>query len=199
MKHALTLISSATLFAVSMWGQTVPSGARIDVRTIEPITAQNADGRVFTATVAQDVVDTNGRVLIPRGAPAELMVRRAGKNDLVVDLDSVTINGRRYGLAANEIDRGGKAGLGANSRTGKFVGGGAVLGTVLGAIAGGGKGAAIGALAGGAAGAGTQILTRGHAIKIPSESVLTFKLEQPLTVDVRDTGYTRNGRHYHRN
>ena len=71
-------------------------------------------------------------------------------------------------------------GLGANQRTGVFVGGGALLGTVLGAIAGGGRGAAIGALAGGAAGAGTQVLTRGPKLDIPSETVLSFRLDQPV-------------------
>jgi hypothetical protein len=60
------------------------------------------------------------------------------------------------------------------------VGGGALLGTVLGAIAGGGKGAAIGALAGGAAGAGGEVLTRGEALHIPSEIILRFRLDYPV-------------------
>jgi hypothetical protein len=61
-----------------------------------------------------------------------------------------------------------------------MVGGGALLGTVLGAIAGGGRGAAIGAAAGAAAGAGAQVLTRGKEIKVPAETTLTFRLEQPV-------------------
>jgi hypothetical protein len=61
-----------------------------------------------------------------------------------------------------------------------MVGGGAVLGTLIGAIAGGGKGAAIGAAAGAGAGAGTQILTRGKSVKVPAETTLRFKLDQPL-------------------
>ena len=62
----------------------------------------------------------------------------------------------------------------------RMVGGGAALGTLIGAIAGHGKGAAIGAAAGAAAGAGTQILTRGKTVKVPAESTLRFKLDQPL-------------------
>jgi outer membrane lipoprotein SlyB len=73
-----------------------------------------------------------------------------------------------------------EGGLGANKRTAEMVGGGAALGTLIGAIAGHGKGAAIGAAAGAAAGAGTQILTRGKTVKVPAESTLRFKLDQPL-------------------
>jgi hypothetical protein len=49
-------------------------------------------------------------------------------------------------------------------------------------MAGGGKGAAIGAAIGAAGGAGTQVLTRGKQINVPAESVLTFKLDQPIVL-----------------
>ena len=58
---------------------------------------------------------------------------------------------------------------------------GAPIGAIIGAIAGGGKGAAIGAGSGAGAGALTQIITRGK-IKVPVESVLTFKLDRELSV-----------------
>jgi hypothetical protein len=90
-----------------------------------------------------------------------------------------------------------KDGVGVNKRTGTFVGGGALFGTLLGAVAGGGKGAAIGALAGGAAGAAGQLATRGKRVRVPAESVLTFQLQRPLTLAV-DPGYMRDGHHYHR-
>jgi len=61
-----------------------------------------------------------------------------------------------------------------------MVGGGAALGTLLGALAGGGKGAAIGAIAGAAAGGGVQVLTKGREIRVPAETVLHFRLDQPL-------------------
>jgi outer membrane lipoprotein SlyB len=66
------------------------------------------------------------------------------------------------------------------ARTAKTVGGGAALGTIIGAIAGHGKGAAIGAVAGAAAGAGAEILTKGQRVKIPSETRLTFSLEDAV-------------------
>jgi len=105
-----------------------------------------------------------------------------GSSDLLLDLDSVLVDGRRYQLDTAEITRQGRDGLGKNKRTGEFVGGGAAIGAVIGAIAGGGKSAAIGAASGAAAGAATQVLTRGSAIRVPAETVLTFRLDKPLRV-----------------
>jgi hypothetical protein len=98
---------------------------------------------------------------------------------------------------AYDTDDGRRDGLGKNSRTGEFVGGGALVGAIIGAIAGGGKGAAIGAAAGAGAGAGTQLLTRGSTVRIPAESLLTFRLQQPLEMAPADNGFTRGGHHYH--
>jgi hypothetical protein len=191
----LALFSAIALLVLSASAQVVPEGTKIRIRTIERIDSNNADGRVFQGTVDENVVDLNGNLIIPRGAPVELIARRSG-SDLVIDLDSVIVNGHRYAVAATPIDK--RAGIGKNTRTAKFVGGTALVGTIIGALAGGGKGAAIGAVSGAGVGAGTQMITRGHALAVPSESVLTFRLERPLVVDVADKGYTRNGHHYHR-
>ncbi len=184
----------------------VPSGTNITVRTNDPIDLrESSDGRIFTGVVDREVRDNNGNVAIPRGANAELIVRNISQNELAVDLESITVGGQRYIVRASEdqVNRSGsnKNGIGKNERTGKYVGGGAVLGTIIGAIAGGGKGAAIGAVAGGAAGAGTQVMTRGRNVRVPAESLLTFRLDRPLNVGrgdySRDNGYTQEGRHYH--
>jgi hypothetical protein len=108
--------------------------------------------------------------------------RFKGASDLVLDLQSVTINGKQYLINSTDVAKKGKSGVGANKRTAVYTGGGAALGAIIGAIAGGGKGAAIGAGAGAGAGALTQILTKGKSIKVPVESVLTFNLDKPLQV-----------------
>ena len=176
----------------------INAGASISVRTNQTIDARQSDGRVFTGVVNQDVTDSNGNLAIPRGAEVELIVRSVSSNDVVLDLESVTTGGRRYALAADaEVGSGQRNGLGRNARTGEYVGGGALLGTIIGAIAGGGRGAAIGAGAGAAAGAGTQVLTRGGYVNIPAESLVTFRLEQPLQLTSAHNGYDRGGQHYH--
>lgn len=177
-------------------------GTEVPVRTSQTIDASAVDGRVFTGTVDQDVRDTNGRVAIPRGSTAELVVRTGSGNDLYLDLDSVTVNGQRYAVDVNEKKVAGgidvkNSGIGNNDETLKHVGGGALLGTVVGAIIAGGKGAAIGAVAGGAAGAGAQVLTHGRNVSVPAETLVTYRLQSGLDVGVQDTGYDRNGVHYH--
>jgi hypothetical protein len=108
-----------------------------------------------------------------------------GASDLVVDLRSVAVDGQQYALNTTDLEEKGKQGIGANKRTGEFVGGGAALGAVIGAIAGGGKGTAIGALSGAGAGGLAQVLTKG-SIKIPAETVLTFKLDQAVKIIERN-------------
>jgi hypothetical protein len=106
-----------------------------------------------------------------------------GSNQVALALQSVSVNGRVYNVVSNtNTEAGDDRGIGANKRTAKMTGGGALLGTVIGAIAGGGKGALIGAVVGGAGGAAAQVLTRGKEVKVPAESMLTFRLDQPLTL-----------------
>lgn len=73
-------------------------GTVVPVRTQESIDVQRTDNRVFNGIVDQDVRGDNGRIAIPRGAHAELIVRVARDNDLVLDLESVVVNGQRYGV-----------------------------------------------------------------------------------------------------
>jgi hypothetical protein len=182
MKVSLMLFAAA----IPVIAASIPPGAEISVRTMDTIRADEAnENHFFPATIQHDVLDRDGRVAIPRGANAELVVRRAPDNDLILDLRAVTIDGRRYAIDTEDVvERSGgeKAGIGKNERTGKFLGGGAVIGGIIGAIAGGGKGAAIGAASGAAAGAGAQMATRGRSVRVPAESVLTFRLERPVRI-----------------
>jgi DUF3011 family protein len=178
----------------------IEPGTQIAVRTIDTINTRQRDYRVFAGTVDQDVLGNDGRVAIPRGSGVEMIVRDVpGTTELTLDIESVTINGQRYAVSTEDqsVQAQRRSGVGANRRTGEYVGGGAVLGGIIGAIAGGGQGAAIGAAAGAAAGAGAQVLTRGSEIRVPSESVLTFRIDQPLNIGIPDRGVMRDGYHYH--
>src|SRR6185369_892734 len=103
----------------------------------------------------------------------------------------------RYALRADAERIDSRSAVGSNRRTGKYAGGGAVIGSIIGAIAGGGKGAAIGAVAGGGAGAVGQTVTRGRDVNVPAESLLTFRLDKSLRVGGPDRGRDRDGVHYH--
>jgi len=178
MKSAKLLVAlGALLFARSAWTQTIPKDTTIKVRTDTAIPANPAANARYAGSISTDVTDSAGNVVIPRGSRAQLIAVKSG-NDTTLDLRSVTVNGRRSLLESTGTSS--KAGgLGANTRTAKYVGGGAAVGAVLGALLGGGKGAAIGALVGGAGGAGAQVYT-GRKKEIPPETELSYKLAQDL-------------------
>ena len=166
------------------------TGTKVAVRTEETIdSAKAVEGQTFAAEMSDDVMDADGNVVVPRGANAQIVIRSASKggrfkgtSDLVLDLQSISVGGKEYLVSTTDLTQKGKEGLGANKRTGVFTGGGAALGAIIGAIAGGGKGAAIGAGAGAGAGAVTQIATKGGAIKVPAETVLTFQLDKAVRI-----------------
>ena len=165
----------------------VPAGTELTVRTVEAIDSRNAaPEQTFPAIVEQAVADRAGRVIIPERSRAELVIRQmssggsTGSPEMVLDVYSITVDGRRYLVSTTDLALESETGIGKNRRTAETVGGGALLGTIIGAIAGGGKGAAIGGVVGAAGGAGAQVLTRGHDVRVPAETILTFRLDQPL-------------------
>ena len=193
------IILSLTFLGTAVAGDWIPRGTNVVIRTNETIhiRATEGDGRIYPGVIDNDVFDRDGNMLVPRGSNAELIVRRIGRDEVAVDLDSITVNGHRYGVAATETQAEAGRTRPDNRRVGAFAGGGAVLGTILGAVAGGGKGAAIGALAGAGAGVTAGLATRGSSLNVPVESLLTFRLEQPIRIDTPDGGFDRDGHHYH--
>ncbi len=169
---------------------TLPVGTRVEIRTDENIDSRTvAEGQTYAAEIYRDVMDPAGDVVLPQGANAQLVVRSAtnggrisGSSDLLVDLASVSVGGRRYVVVSSDVERRGRPGIGANRRTAEYVGGGSGLGAIIGAIAGHGKGAAIGAGAGAGAGVLAQVLTKGGSVSIPAETLLTFQLDRPLRI-----------------
>ncbi len=138
----------AFLCTGSLWAQspnTIDAGTTIDVRTTDEINANVSDGRIYVGTVDRDILNRGGGVAIPRGSHVELLVKNVSKDELALDLESVTVNGRQFGIRTEDSVATDKApGVGDNKRTGRFLGGGAVIGSIVGAIAGGGKGAVMG-------------------------------------------------------
>jgi len=61
-----------------------------------------------------------------------MIVRVERDNDLVLDLESVTVAGRRYEIdAGTELESEKRDGLGGNQRTAEHVGGGAVYDAIV--------------------------------------------------------------------
>jgi uncharacterized protein YcfJ len=98
---------------------------------------------------------------------------------VALQLDSLSSGGKSYSLQTDQYRKEGKS---RGKNTAEKVGGGAIVGGIIGAIAGGGKGAAIGTAAGAGVGGGAQAASKSQQIKLPSETVLNFTLQAPITV-----------------
>jgi hypothetical protein len=165
---------------------TLPAGTTVSIRMTDALeTGQTQANTAFHASLAADLV-ADGMVAIPRGAnvvgrvvESKDATHYAGSSSLTLELTQIRSQGQTYHLVTDSFSQQGK-GRGAN--TAKKVGGGAAIGAIIGAIAGGGKGAAIGAAAGGGVGAGANTITKGEQVKIPSETLLQFRLQNPVTV-----------------
>jgi len=165
---------------------TIPAGQSLLIRMIDGVdSSKNHVGDIFHAsletdlTVGDTIVARKGTDVYGRLAESKKSGNFTGKSELQLELTRVVIDGKDYPVVSSDYTLQGK---GQGSSTAKKVGVGAVAGTIIGAIAGGGKGAAIGAAAGGATGAGVQVLTKGAQVKIPSETLLEFRLQQPVSV-----------------
>ena len=167
---------------------TFSAGTSLIIRMEEAVdTDRNRVGDVFRASLDEPLA-VNGRPLVPRGAEVKGRIayaresgRIAGQSELILELTELSVSGKTYPLSTSDYT---ETGASRGRRTATTVGGVATLGAIVGAIAGGGKGAAIGAATGAAVGTGAAVLTRGQVLHIPVETILEFRLQKPLTVDV---------------
>ena len=165
---------------------TIDQGTQLTVRLVDPIDSEkNQTGDTFHATLNAPL-SSDGEEAVPAGVEVVghlVEVKSAGKfagqSDVVMQLDSLSFGGRTYNIQTDQYS---KKGSSRGKNTATKVGAGAAIGGIIGALAGGGKGAAIGAAAGAGVGGGVQAATKGQQIKFPSETVLNFTLQQPVTV-----------------
>jgi hypothetical protein len=167
---------------------TLPAGSTLPIRITQNLdSATTQTGDKFTGSLASDII-VDGMVVLPQGTPVTGQVDEAkdathfkGSSALTLSLTSIDRRGERIQVATDAYT---KQGEGRGKNTAEKVGGGAAVGAILGGIFGGGKGAAIGAAAGGGVGAGANGVTRGQQVQIPSETVVRFRLSNPILVHV---------------
>jgi len=165
---------------------TIPLGSTIAIRLIDAIYSETAQqGQTFHATLDSPLA-AEGDIAVPTGHKVEGHVvdvksagKFAGQSLLVLQLDRINADGNWYNVQTDQYKREGSS---RGKNTAEKVGAGAAIGAIIGGLAGGGKGAGIGAAAGGGLGGGVQAATKGQQIKLPSEMVLNFTLQSPLTV-----------------
>jgi len=172
--------------AKSVPSVTIPAGTRISVRTIDSIdSTKNRVGYRFQASL-EEPLSVDGNVVVPKGADVYGRLEGsketgtfAGRSELKLELTGIVVKGQTLPLVTGEYEVSGKS---KTESTAKRTVGGAAIGSIIGALAGGGKGAAIGAGTGAGVGAASEIITKGDQVKIPSETLLDFTLQQSMTI-----------------
>lgn len=142
-------------------------------------TANVGDG--FTGSLAAPIT-AGGKTIFPKGTPVQGTVVAAkgrgkfkGEGDLAIQVSS--IGGHAVTTSSYLKQESGKG-----KRSAALIGGGGGGGALIGGLAGGGKGALIGGLVGAGAGTAGAALTGNKDVVIPSESVVSFTLQTPVTV-----------------
>lgn len=162
----------------------IPAGTNILVRMIDGVDSErDTVGKTFQASVDQPLT-IGGETVIPRGADVVVKLvddkqagKLTGRAELTLALVSIRYEGRLVDVNTQSITKESDA---RGKSTAKKAGVGAVAGAVLGGVLGGGKGALAGAAAGGAAGTGVEAVSSGPHVKVPSETRLTFVLDNDL-------------------
>jgi hypothetical protein len=166
---------------------TVAAGTLLPVRLIETISSdKNHPGDTFTASLDEPLV-VDGFVIAERGARVEGRIVDTTQAGRVKGLASfglaltrlTTSDGQNIEISTDSFTKQGPESKGSDAAK---IGGAAAIGAAIGAIAGGGKGAAIGAGVGGAAGTGGVMSTRGKPAVLPSETKLSFRLNNSVTI-----------------
>jgi outer membrane lipoprotein SlyB len=167
----------------------IPADTPLAVVLDQSISTQSASaGQEFDASLIEPVM-VGGKVVIPRDARAKGHVvesnssgRLTHRAHLALTLDSVEVGGKTYDVHTTTI---GRESSSHKKRNLVIIGGTSALGAIIGGVAGGGKGAAIGAAAGAGAGTAGAAITGKKQVALPAESRLTFRLTEPVKVEVR--------------
>lgn len=162
------LISIGPVHTVTLEPGVVRPGTALVVRTKDAVRTSRAyRSTVYFANVAEDILDQNGAVLIPRESPVDLVVRSlpylgpggVGMTVLTLDVGAVTVSSVRYPVESAD-DTPGAGGIGVDRGAAKWVGGDE---------------------------AASQVVTRGRRINVPAETLLAFQIQAPI----RLRGYRR--------
>jgi hypothetical protein len=165
---------------------TLSEGTELLIRLLQPLSSnENEAGEAFEGTLDRDV-RVQGQSVITRGSivkgivvSAEGSGRVSGRANMSLKLTQIQAGGKNYNIETNTLAMEAE---GTTKRDAGRIAGAAAIGTIIGAIAGGGSGAATGAVIGGGAGVGGTVLTKGKEVELEAETLLSFKLTQPVQI-----------------
>jgi len=164
---------------------TVPPGTVLVVRMVDSVDSDvNKPGETFRATLEEPIA-VGENILAPKDTPVAVQLvhvkqsgQLKGEEEIALQLRSLTLHGETYSLASEFAQ---VASEGKGKESAKVIGTTAGIGALIGVIVGGGKGAAVGAATGAGVGVVVQSV-RGKQVQIPSEALLSFALEESVTL-----------------
>jgi hypothetical protein len=169
---------------------TIKPGTMVTVRLNQALSSdQNQPGDGFAATLAQPVV-VDGIVVAERGqtvggrvVEAQKAGRMKGVSRLGIQLTELTVaDGQPVPIQSELVARNGRT---SEGRDVGAVAATTATGAAIGAMADWGTGAVVGAGVGAVGGLIGVLLTRGHPTVLYPESVLTFRIDAPVTVSTQ--------------
>jgi hypothetical protein len=152
---------------------------------------RNYAGDGFTTTLDQPiiaqgwVVSQRGQMVTGQVVSAHKAGRVQGPSELAIELSElILVDGQQVPIRTQLVQTSAGTTKGNDvAAVGTTTG----LGAIIGAAAGGGEGAAIGAAVGAAAGLAGILSTRGRATELYPETLLTFRLENPVTISTQQS------------
>lgn len=172
--------------------RTAAAGTFLDLAVGDTLSSKiTKAGDAFTASVVNDVKDTEGRVVIPAGSTVHGTVTAvkpapnpSTPGTLTLALNTVNVGGTDYPIEARidslETLRQGRGVTGGDAAK---VGAGAAAGAILGRILGKNtKGAVIGGVVGAVVGTGVATQTKDADIVLPKGAHINASLAAPLVV-----------------
>jgi hypothetical protein len=161
----------------------IPDGTEIPVVLDQGLSSKTArpEDRVYGTVAASVRVD--GRIVIPAGTEVRGVVRQveparrpAHGGRLELDFESMTVNGQTVNMDSSVVR------VSEHKVDASKTGLGALLGGVVGAVAGGKKGLLIGGVVGAA---GAIVATKGDEVEIPAGTQVTLRLQRPMDLAQR--------------
>ncbi len=164
---------------------TIPAGTSLSVTLLSTVASNKSKVEDPIKGSIAKAVTISGVTALPAGTQllgsvtgAAESGRVKGKASIAFRFDRLVVNGETVRVQTADVQREAAADTKSDVKKGGL---GAGAGAIVGGVVGGGKGAAIGAVAGGA---GTVLATKGSEVEIPSGTVVSVLVQDPITVRV---------------
>lgn len=164
---------------------TIPAGTSLSVTILSTLASDKSKAEDPVKGSIAKAVTISGETALPVGTQILGSVTEAaesgrvkGKASVAFRFDRLVVDGETVRVQTATVHREAAADTKSDVKKGGL---GAGAGAIVGGVIGGGKGAAIGAVAGGA---GTVLGTKGKEVEIPSGTVVSVLVQDPITVRV---------------